>query len=78
MLVGLVSHLNDLGYVRHQLISFRVELPVVAMLLSLRSVDKTHSHENVEPYFPVVLFVTLNKVVLTFKSGSNPSVWPFK
>ena len=32
-----------------------------------------------EQYFPVVLFIMLYKVVLTFESvDENPMVWPFK
>ena len=31
-----------------------------------------------EQYFPVVLFIMLNKVVLTFVCGRNPKLWPFK
>ena len=32
-----------------------------------------------EQYFPVVLFIMLYKVVLTFESVEwNPMVWPFK
>ena len=31
-----------------------------------------------EQYFPVVLFIMLYKVILTFESGWNPKVWPFK
>ena len=31
-----------------------------------------------EQYFPMVLFIMLYKVVLTFESGWNPKVGPFK
>ena len=37
-----------------------------------------HSVKATEQYFPVVLFIMLYKVVLTFASVDEPLVWPFK
>ena len=39
----------------------------------------TIQNQGIKQYFPVVLFIMLYKVVLSFASlDQNPKVWPFK
>ena len=45
----------------------------------LESKSVTIQIKAIEQYFPVVLFIMLNEVVLTFESvEDNPNVWSFK
>ena len=46
----------------------------------MKSYGVTIQVKATEQYFPVVLFIMLYKVVLTFAwvCGWNPMVWPFK
>ena len=48
-------------------------------VLGSKSLSVTIQMKATEQYFPVVLFITLYKVVLSFESlDQNPKVWPFK
>ena len=44
----------------------------------MKSCSVTIQMKATEQYFPVALFIMLYKVALTYESGWNPNLWPFK
>ena len=50
----------------------------VVLSVCMKSYGVTIQIKATEQYFPVVLFIMLYKVVLTFESEWDDQVWPFK